>query len=320
MRDDVSRHFAAQEGWADELGRWYAARFRSSFTILLLLALFSVTAGLGLQLGVVRRDGSGWIALQLLEPVLLGCMLVTVLRTRAGSLHERWLDYRSLAEHTRHLAVLWPLGRTTPAVRLPVAPLPHDPRASWVAWLLRASAREAGLVVVHHDRAFARQARAWITRVESATQRGFHSARHERLGRLAGPLESLAQVMVVAALALALLRVAEVPELLGWLLGETVNKTTEEGAAGRALGAMFTGLPALAAGIHGFLGMADFDGTALRSAAIEGRLRELDRQLAVLEPLDVSGVGDLVHEMTRTMEGDVTAWRSATASRRIQAS
>jgi hypothetical protein len=320
---DTATRFGALHGWADELARWYAARFRSTFSLLFVLAVASVIIGATLQLEVAGRGIGLALVLPLVEPLVLGAMLYFVVRTRRAGLHDRWLDYRSLAEHTRHLAVLWPLGRTTAAVRLPAGALVHDPRRSWMAWLLRAVGREAGLVAATFDTPYAEAARRWVLRQEAVPQRAFHRARRMRLGSLNQPLEALAQWLVEIALFLSILRLLELPTIFGQLMGAGDGKTTEIAVTQRwwvILGAVSTGLPALAAGIHGFLGMADFEGTALRSAGIEGRLAEVERLLEELDPVDVTGVGDLTREMTRAMEGELGSWHSAAASRRIQAS
>lgn len=321
VRVGTAARFAAQQGWADELARWYAARFRSTFSLLFLLAVASVTVGAALQLEVAGRGVGLALVLPIIEPAVLATMLYFVVRTRQAGWHERWLDYRSLAEHTRHLAVLWPLGRTTSVVRLPARPLPHDPRTSWVSWLLRATSREAGLVAARFDSDYARAARRWLLEHETIPQRAFHRARRMRLGSLSDPLEALAQRLVEIALILSILRLFELPTVFGQFAGGGDGKTTEV-AVGQQwwviLGAVSTGLPALAAGIHGFLGMADFEGTALRSAGVEGRLAELEQLLEELDPVDVTGVGDLATEMTRAMEGELGSWHTAAASRRIQ--
>lgn len=317
----VSR-FGAQFGWADELGRWYAAAFRSSFSAVFLLAVASVIAGGLLHLQPAAERSWLWLVVPVLEPVLLGLMLFIVWRARSIGYHERWLDYRSLAERTRHLATLWPLARTGTMARLPQEPLAFDPRLGWVGWLLRATAREAGLVVGHLDGEYPLAARQMVLRRESSEQRSFHSRRRIKLERLSGPLELLAQRLVVVALALAMLRLFELSDGIMQVVLGGGDKTREHAIAQQTwviLGAVATGLPALAAGIHGFLGIADFDGTSLRSAAIEGRLAELEGRLHRLDPVDLGGVAALTLEMSRSMEGELGAWHSAAASRRLQA-
>lgn len=318
--DLAAGHFGRQAGWADEMARWYAARFRSSFTAVYLLAVAAVLVGGLVHLDPIIQWNPVAVALAAAEPLLLAAMLWRVATGRRAALHERWLDYRSLAERTRHLGMLWPLGRTTPLVRVPPEQVTDDPRFGWVGWLLRATAREAGLAPGRLDGSHAEAIRRLVMRLEATPQRRFHQQRRRRLGHLTGPVERLAEVLVVAALVLSLLQHTD-------LAGQAVELVTDmdkgrviviEQRIWIVLAAVVTALPAMAAAIHGFLGTADLEGIALRSAGIEGRLLQLEGQLERLDPVDLTSVGDIVAEMTRAMEGELGSWHSAAASRRLQ--
>lgn len=318
--DQAAGHFARHAGWADEMARWYAARFRSSFSAVYVLAVAAVLVGGLLHLDPLVGIEPVAVVLAAGEPILLAAMLWRVRTGRRSAFHERWLDYRSLAERARHLGLLWPLGRTTPLVRMPPRTLPDDPRLGWVGWLLRAMAREAGLVPGRLDRAHAEASRRLVARVEASVQREFHHRRRGRLGHLTDPIERLAEGLVIAALALSLLQHTD---LAGWLIelvtdAEKSRVIIAEQRIWVVLAAVVTTLPAMAAAVHGFLGTADLEGIALRSASIEGRLVQLEDQLARLDPVDLTSVGDVVAEMTRAMEGELGSWHAAAASRRLQ--
>ena len=319
--DLAADHFGPHAGWADDLARWYAARFRSTFTAVYLLAVAAVLVGGLLHLDPIVPWNAVAVVLAAAEPLLLVTMLWMVRSGRRSELHERWLDYRSLAERLRHLGVLWPLARTTPLIRVPDVAVPDDPRRGWVAWLLRSIARDAGLAPGRLDGAHPAAARRLALRLEAVAQREFHACRRRTLGDLTGPVERLAEGLVLRALVLSLLQhtdlVGQLLELLGGV--DTSRVRVVEQRVWVILAAVVTALPAMAAAIHGFLGTADLEGIALRSAAIEGRLAQLEAQLRRLDPVDLAGVGDLVAEMTRTMEGELGSWHAAAASRRLQA-
>ncbi|MEP6834191.1 MAG: hypothetical protein ABJB74_12395 [Gemmatimonas sp.] len=76
--------------------------------------------------------------------VLLAIMYVYV-RALRKKFHERWLDYRLLAERLRHLGFLWFVARGSLAQRVPVPDAPEDPHTAWVNWLYRATARQVPL-------------------------------------------------------------------------------------------------------------------------------------------------------------------------------
>jgi hypothetical protein len=65
---------------------------------------------------------------------------------RAHFWHERWLDYRHLAESLRMMRLLVLIGRITPSLQVPAHLENGDPRKSWFHFYLRGLVREVGLV------------------------------------------------------------------------------------------------------------------------------------------------------------------------------
>jgi hypothetical protein len=66
------------------------------------------------------------------------------LRTRRW--HERYLDYRLLAEFLRQLRFLLPLGMITPFTRVPEHKAYVQLEDSWVYWLFKAIIRDTGMM------------------------------------------------------------------------------------------------------------------------------------------------------------------------------
>ncbi len=313
--------FARQLGWADALAAGFAARFRSTYTAIYILAVLAVLAGGLLHLELPADWDAANTAIALAEPLLLVAMLWQVGKGRRLGLQHRWLDYRSLAERTRHAAILWPLGRAPEYLRVPTGALPSDPRYGWIGWLLRAMLRDAGLVTGRLDGDHAERCRTLVQSTEAGPQQEFHRQRRLRLGPVSEPLEHLAERLVLLALLVAALRLTDVPGILIETF-TALDKTTVivlEHRIWIVLAAVGTALPAMAAAIHGFLGMGDFEGLALRSAEVEGRLAQLRDRLDRIQPADLEGVGEVAIEMTRAMEGELGSWHAAAASRRLQA-
>ncbi|HRP08521.1 MAG TPA: hypothetical protein PLL69_08535, partial [Gemmatimonadales bacterium] len=211
MPEQVAERFAAQFGWADQLAGWYAAAFRASFSAVFLLAAASVAVGGILVLEPSESAGPGWIMLRMLEPILLGAMLWRVWSSRKSAWQERWLDYRALAERTRHLAILWLLARTPAILRVAPTPLASDPRLGWVAWLIRATSRQSGLVSGRLYGDYPDLARKLVIRTEAQQQRAFHANRRTATGAMDEPVSRLAERLVVLALVLSFLRLVGLP-------------------------------------------------------------------------------------------------------------
>ncbi|MEO5800064.1 MAG: hypothetical protein ABIS00_11550 [Gemmatimonadales bacterium] len=317
----AAEHFAAHYGWADALATRYASEFRATYSRVFALAWLAVVAAF------VGTIAEGWggeaghsptaavihtICLSA-EALVLMVVFANVYWGRRGRLHERWLDYRALAERLRHLGVLWAIGRTTPAVRLPAIILSGDPRTSWVGWYLRSVAREAGLITGVFDHGHLESCRLLLRNEEIDRQQRFHASARDRGRAIVHPLERLAEGLFLVALLIALGNLLHAPEriLSRWI--------TNPGMTAAILGAIGVGLPALASAIHGFLGTSDFESIAIRSAGVAPRLQELIWRLDHLDPIDSTSIGEIGAEAARIMEGELGSWRAVTAARKLTA-
>ncbi len=310
--DEVLERFAEAHGWADQLATVYAARFRQTFTAVFLLAPIAVVAAylgaVGVDHSIVRISIVGAI-----EVAILVYVSLLVRRGRRDRLRERWLDYRALAERIRHLAVLWPMLRSTPMVRMPPLELRHDPRLNWVGWLLRSVARDAGLAEVECTPAYAAACRDLLCEAEIVPQRAFHQRTLTRATRVQRGLSRLAERFFLAALFFALLHL-----VIGVLAPEWEGENTWHHEVEILLAGLCVGLPAFAASIHGFLGLGDFAGVAVRSGGIGPRLSQIAERLAQLDPVDVAGVGKLAVEATTLMETELATWRTVAETRELE--
>lgn len=322
-RRGVIARFAQPHGWADAGALWYSAAFRQAFS-----AIFLLTVGTVFAAGVGAADiaALGLIP-EAMEVLLLGAVLFFVWRGRHTRSQDRWLQLRALAERLRHLATLWPLARTTPLVRVPEAvpglgaPPAVEEREGWVAWYLRAVAREAGLVPGDLNEDHTSAVRQWLIDAEVEAQRRFHEDASRRSASIHHPLERAAELFVVAAILLATARLVGavgfvLVDLLGWT---PLTVVRVEQFLDPLLHALAVTLPALAAGIHGFLGTADFEGGVLRSNSIAPQLRRLANRLGQVRPVDLHEVGEVAAEIARLMEGELGIWRTGAGSRRLQA-
>jgi hypothetical protein len=126
--------------WASALSRYDAGLYRSAFVFIYFMSPFAILfALLGFALGWTESHQT-WqhraqIGLILAEFVVIGSIVIIWFWGRGRHWHERWLDYRLLAEHLRLYQALQPLARIVPSTRLLA---PHlrssDPRQTWVYW------------------------------------------------------------------------------------------------------------------------------------------------------------------------------------------
>ena len=140
--------------WANQLALHYGNRYRSAFLLNYVLSALAVV--LCLLIVAFGWMGHGdaqaaWVSsvrvvLALGECACIGLITVNTYRGRWGRWHERWIDYRMLAEGLRQFRALAPLGGWSLQPPVPEHLARYgDPRSTWMAWHLRNIIRETGL-------------------------------------------------------------------------------------------------------------------------------------------------------------------------------
>jgi hypothetical protein len=142
LLDKLCRHYA----WADGLSINYAGLLRSSS---MGTSLLSACAVLVPMLGYLLRTSFHMDERYNRVPpsVEFGLIVIILWITFHGQRkrwHERWLNYRQLAELLRQYCFLSPLGCPLPTPR-PPAHVASDPHRSWVDGMFRTIARDIGL-------------------------------------------------------------------------------------------------------------------------------------------------------------------------------
>lgn len=261
-RQHIDQTLRTSYVWPDSMSLYYGGAYRGSFVISTLLGMATVLVVL-LAFAVVSNVNDDLSRLASVLFVLI-ILAVTGLANRRRW-HERWLDYRLLAELLRQQRFLAPMGRVPKFARLPAHDSYHDPRGTWMAWQAHAVARDAGLVTAKVDAAYRSAYLAYlrdglITGIPPDTgQLGYHESAAKRFERLELRAGGLKQGLMWAAIAVALIEVADNR------LWDTWN-----------LPVWFSALVAVFAGVGGAIssvaGQADAGRVKKRSRAMRERL------------------------------------------------
>ncbi|MBL0173364.1 MAG: hypothetical protein IPP90_22280 [Gemmatimonadaceae bacterium] len=282
---------------ADYFASAYGARHRSTFATILFFAPFAVVCAWA---GSVVGDRYK-LAFALGELLLLAILTAFFTRSRSLRFHEKWLDYRLLAERIRHLGFLWPLGRSSPVIRVPTHAILTDPRPAWVNWWYRALAREAGLAPVHLDAATVGALANQITHDLVAAQLEYNRSAHEVAHRAEHRLHLMPWIPLLLALGAALGHVLEHLHLLH-LEPAVVVALTGIGILG----------PAFGAALHGFASQAGYQEIGIRTEASAQQLERFAQRLAELDltlPLASNALGELALSVADVMGEDLAGWR-----------
>lgn len=174
--------------WADRLADVYADAYRSTYVLAYLSAAIAVALAL-VPVAMHWTHDNPRTALVVLGEVLIVILVILLVRwARRRQWHEKWLEYRLLAESIRQLRVLIPLGggRPRPQV-MPQLESYGDPTRLWTQWLTSAISREIGIPSVKVDAEYVRGCLAHLEdilgRVESVRS---HDARTASSSRITG--------------------------------------------------------------------------------------------------------------------------------------
>jgi hypothetical protein len=226
---------------------------------------------------------------------------------RAGY-HDRWIDYRSLAEELRHLAYLWPLGRPLRSARRVLGEA-ADSEAShfaWVGWYGRAVARQGGLYPGVFTSERLEACREMLVEHFMRPQCHYHGRTLARYRRVKERLHGTALWLFRIAWGLAAIDV--VMSLLFHKLPPSQTPLASVFGWGVVAAALAVVLPYVATGTHGFLSQGDFWNLARRS---ERMCQQLEPLMATVKsaPLTLEALGTFAEDAADVMRDEVLNWR-----------
>lgn len=294
---------------ADYFATAYGARHRSTFTVILFGApLAVVCAWLGSQ---PPERWKPWFAGA--ELLLMIVLLLFYANSRRLRFHERMLDYRLLAERLRHLGFLWPLGRSSPVVRVPLHAKLSDPRPAWVNWWYRAVTRQLGVVNVTYTPDVVQVMKGHVREQLIAAQTEYNTLEHTRAENTEHWLHGWTWIVLVLAL------LAAATHLLHHQIEHALHVIIPEEML-TALTAIGILGPAFGAAMHAFASQAAFQEIALRTETSTQQLEVFERRLAAIDvtaPLASAALGRLTLELADMLGEDLAGWHVDNRSRPV---
>ncbi len=249
LLDRLCPHYA----WADGLSGYYAGLLRSSSLLTNLLSASAVlVAMLGMLFHSYNVEGRRIPALT--EFALIVVILAITWHGRRRRWHERWLNYRQLAELLRQYCYLSPLG-----CPLATPPLPAHFSAgsdrSWVDGMFRAIARDLGLAPAIVDRQYLASIGKLIESILDDQVR-YHESNSHTLHKLSHRLHHIGTSLFILTLVACVVHVFTNQESYLLLILATVP-------------------PAFGAAFYGIASHGEFARTADRSRAMAVELKSL---------------------------------------------
>jgi hypothetical protein len=334
-RADWSRFLAGQPGdanfsvrlaetllpryaWADSLAIYFSHVYRSAYVLTYVLSALAVAVALVDVLPIMPHEGDPHASLTLkailaaIELAIVGGIILLVRRGRTSRWHERWLDYRALAEMLRHVRFLGLVGGCATLFRRAGE---HSRQSSdWILWYVRATCRELGTVAGALDGDYQRRVLRVVESTEIDDQIFYNRANAIALGALDHRLHRFGNgcfYLTAVLLALYLAVFFTVPGI-GPVFPDSDGQAAEI-IHGLVPWITFLDafLPALGAAIAGIRFTGDFEGFAERSAETSAALDALKRYYAeaAREPRLQRTSSTLVATASALAE-DVSGWQS----------
>jgi hypothetical protein len=209
----VARYWFDRFAPVDARANEHAARYRSSYVWVFVLATLALVFGALALLSSPLHPGATWVqallhALALLfalgEFAALSLIVALLLEVMRSDWHEHSIEYRLLAELYRKQQALAPLGWTLPFVA--VRSIAEADRAAWVAWLFAAAQRAAPLPHGELAHAAGGEPRTAMLRELIAEQKTYHAARGRMARRAGRTLAHLGEALFGAVFACVVLK------------------------------------------------------------------------------------------------------------------
>ncbi len=312
LRDHLIRGLAPPFARADGLAIYYASRYRSTFAAGYVLSALAVPVGLWIAL----RHGHPAQASVLagLEVTMLAMIGLLIRRGRKHRFHERWLQYRALAERLRHLTFLLPLGLRAPSLR--GGDHDHDsrPGAPFGAWMLRAVVRALGILPGTLSQEHVQVAARILAHQELHGQIEYHEKVAARNRILTERLHGVGRRLYVAALVVAILDLVFYLGGREWLCHISPASAS---AVYYLLATLTVFLPAAAAAVHGFVAHGEFANTGRRSREVARHLHGLHDELKTA-PEDRATVERIAWRTAATLEEELDDWRAEYAGKPLE--
>jgi len=265
-------HFA----WADRLADYYADKYRSSFVLAYPLAALAVVLALfPVTIEPVWHSTALDITCIFAELATVAAILGLVYVGKLRRWHDRWMEYRVLAEVIRQLRVLIPLGGGRPFIHV-AGHLKNygEPSRTWMFAFMRALGRFTGLPSTKVDPAYVAQCLQHLRGIV-ADQHRFHEINEHRLERIAHTLHRTAFMFLALTILAILLHLAPFLRLsdLHFLHEPAVSRWFTLAAAC---------LPAFGSALAGINNQGEFSRVAKRSRAMAHRMKHLEGEIATL--------------------------------------
>lgn len=296
----IEKSYLAHYAWANQLSVYYADHYRSSFAWIYLLGALAVLLALVGTTAHVRHG----IELTSIGAEIFVIVVIIGLTWygRRRCWHERWVDYRTLAERLRLVRFNCLLGGVWQQLNVPSHLATYgNPATTWMHWHTRAVERAAGLPNTAVNAEYLAACRELLLDALLAGQQRYHQDNSERLSQVDHRLHRFGAGLFLATLAACAFHLF-VASRSDW--GDAWNRWLIFCAAF---------LPAWGAAMSAIRSQGEFHRVVQRSLAMREELQQLREAVANVptreNELNSQFLQQAAEQATRLMYNEVLDWR-----------
>jgi hypothetical protein len=303
LRDMLAPRYA----WADSLAVYFSHLYRNAYVLSYLLAALAVLIAV---LGAYVENAFVKLVAVGVELLVIVAIIQLVRHGRSNAWHERWIDYRLVAESLRHARYLAYVSEFGLIQQRDIGSQP------WTLWYIRATLRELGLPNAILDRSYQRPLLQSVLRHEVEAQRHWHEANADAMHKIDHCLHQWADRSFHLTL-LALVIGLVVLVFIAFLPGE-------QGALWLKWTKPFlllfaAGLPALGAALTGIRVQGGFADSEERSERMIAELNAIEDHCDTVlrQQPQLTRTADTLIETARVMSEDLAAWQELYGRKRL---
>lgn len=300
----ITERYTKHYAWANGLSMFYGDMHRSAFLINYLFGALAVFLALVcIALGISGKDQAVWIVAELL--VIVGILALTF-QGKKRKWHQRWIDYRTLAEHLRLSRCLILLGGGSQQKAYEGHKSSYgNPANTWMYWHYRAIERAAGLPTLKFDADFLISCKEIWKDGLIQSQIDYHQTSFERFEKMDERLHQTGSFLFVATLIACILHLAHL-----WLENDPRFNWIPENA-GMWMTLLCAFLPALGAAFAAIRNHGEVQRLAQRSKAMEETLAQLQKNMDEVEDAALNSVKLRKHakRVNDLMTNEMLDWR-----------
>jgi hypothetical protein len=300
----IEESYRAHYAWANQLSIYYANHYRSSFVWLYLWGAFAVLLAL---IGKTADVSHTWELIFIAtEVVVIFLIIVLTWFGWRRRWHERWIDYRTLAERLRLARFNCLLGSVWQQASVPSHLATYgNPAVAWMHWHAQAIERAAGLPNVAVTAEYLTACKELLLEALITDQKKYHENNATRLKAVDHKLHRFGQGLFLATLA------ACTAHFFAALYHDWFDETYQVWDRWLMFCAAF--LPALGAVMAAIRSQGEFHRVVERSRAMQEALAQLSQAVAKVpvrpNELNSQLLQQAAEQTTRLMYNEVLDWR-----------